>query len=423
MAEMVSPDKKLANLKDLLGRMGKQMALALPSHMKAERMARIALTACLKNPTLLECDVQSFAGSMLVLAQLGLEPDGNEAHLVPFRNRNRNVMEVQVIPDYKGLAKLARQSGEIKMMDWREVRQGDHFQYEYGSKAFIEHRPDDKPVHVKEKDGWVEKRPITHCYALAILDSGETVFEVMRWEDVEFHRDRYSKAAGSGPWITEAGQMGAKTCFRRLSKRLPRSTGLLRAVELDDKAEAAIPQDLGAVFTADMSDDPAAKDAPAGSGTVVTTVPPPAAEEVPGKPSKLDQVTGALKERNGKPKVEVIQGEKPLDTPPVAEPPAPPAKAPETAARAPQEPVGTVVEQPRPVAPGGTSPLAASLERNEVIGKIEGLMAALKLTPPEKGFLEQKHIGKLSRMDVPLEKLEAFQKELQTLAERKGRKK
>lgn len=437
MAEMVKPEQKLANLKDLLGRMGKQMALALPSHMKAERMARIALTACLKNPTLLECDVQSFAGAMLVLAQLGLEPDGNEAHLVPFRNKNRGVLEVQVIPDYKGLAKLARQSGEIKMMDWREVRQGDHFKYEYGSKAFIEHRPDDKPIHVKSKDGWAEARPITHCYALAILDSGETVFEVMRWEDVEFHRDRYSKAAGSGPWITEAGQMGAKTCFRRLSKRLPRSTGLLRAVELDDKAEAAIPQDLGAVFTADMSDDPAVKDAPA-AGVATAGPQSPAVEEVlPGKTSKLDAVTGALKERNGKPKVERVEEPPPAqerqETPPVTESSGSPAKAPETAVRAPHGPVlepsswttpitpSTVVERPSPPAPGA-SPLAASLERNEVISKIEVLMAQLKLTPPERGFLENKHIGKLSRVNVPIEKLEALKKELQTLADRQGQR-
>ena len=283
--EMAKPEQKLANLKDLLGRMNKQMSLALPSHMKAERMARIALTACLKTPKLLDCDIQSFAGAMLVLSALGLEPDGNEAHLVPFNNRRRNVMEVQVIPDYKGLAKLARQSGEIKVLDWREVRAGDVFKYEHGSKAYIQHVPSDEPIHAKDSEGrWVEKRPITHCYALAVLDSGETVFEAMRWDDIEWHRDCYSKSAGDGPWVTNPDAMGAKTCFRKLSKRLPRSTALMRAVELDEKAEQAIPQDLGAVFTGEPPDGSATKE--------------PVTEEARPR-SKLDEVTQALRESRG----------------------------------------------------------------------------------------------------------------------------
>jgi recombination protein RecT len=251
MPELVPTAKRVQSLRELLQKLVPQMSLALPPHMNAERMARIALTSALRTPKLLEADPASFAGAMLTCAQLGLEPDGREAHLVPFWNSRRKVVEVQVIPDYRGLAKLARQSGEIRSLDWREVRQGDRFEYQYGVGARLVHQPADEPVWAKDESGeWREVRPITHCYALAVLTSGEVLIEVMRREDIERHRDRYSRAAGEGPWVTDFPAMGAKTCFRRLAKRLPMSAILRTAVDLDERAEAGVPQDLGAVFDA-----------------------------------------------------------------------------------------------------------------------------------------------------------------------------
>jgi recombination protein RecT len=252
MPELVPVSKRVQSLRELLQKLVPQMSLALPPHMNAERMARIALTSALRTPKLLEADPASFAGAMLTCAQLGLEPDGREAHLVPFWNSRRKVTEVQVIPDYRGLAKLARQSGEIRSLDWREVRQGDRFEYQYGAGAYLKHVPADEPAWVRDESGeWREMRPITHCYAIATLTSGEILIEVMRREDIERHRDRYARAVGEGqPWVTEFGPMGAKTCFRRLAKRLPMSSMLRTAVDLDERAEAGVPQDLGAVFDA-----------------------------------------------------------------------------------------------------------------------------------------------------------------------------
>jgi recombination protein RecT len=290
MTQMVAPQQRMANLRGLLDKMKPQLALALPAHMKADRMARIALTTCLRTPKLLEADPASFAGAMLTCAQIGLEPDGREAHIVPFYNNKRRVLEVQVIPDYKGLAKLARQSREIKVLDWREVRRGDNFSYRYGTGATLTHVPADEPAHTKNGDRWDEARPVTHCYALAVLSSGETVFEVMRVEDIEWHRDRYSRASGDGPWVTDFPAMGAKTCFRKLSKKLPASTDLRRAVELDERAEAGQPQDLGDVFTASIEDvqgTPAADDKPRGALDTL-------ADKMEEKPTPADAAATAM---------------------------------------------------------------------------------------------------------------------------------
>ena len=91
--EIVKPDAKVANVREFLKRLQPQLAIALPKHLTPDRMARIALTAMLKNPRLFDCDPASLAGSLLVAAQMGLEVDGREAHLVPFNNRKRGVIE------------------------------------------------------------------------------------------------------------------------------------------------------------------------------------------------------------------------------------------------------------------------------------------------------------------------------------------
>lgn len=51
-----------------------QMALALPKHMTADRLARIATTEIRKVPKLASCDQASFLGAIMQCAQLGLEP-------------------------------------------------------------------------------------------------------------------------------------------------------------------------------------------------------------------------------------------------------------------------------------------------------------------------------------------------------------
>ena len=78
---------------DLLKRMHTQIEKALPSVITPERFTRIALTAYSRNEKLQECTAESFLGSMMQAAQLGVEPNTplGQAYLIPFRNRG--VME------------------------------------------------------------------------------------------------------------------------------------------------------------------------------------------------------------------------------------------------------------------------------------------------------------------------------------------
>ncbi|EDW4164247.1 recombination protein RecT, partial [Salmonella enterica subsp. enterica] len=70
--------------------MKEQLAAALPRHMTAERMIRIATTEIRKVPALGDCDTMSFVSAIVQCSQLGLEPGGalGHAYLLPFGNRN-----------------------------------------------------------------------------------------------------------------------------------------------------------------------------------------------------------------------------------------------------------------------------------------------------------------------------------------------
>ena len=222
-----------------------QMALALPKHLTADRMARIALTEIRKTPALGKCNQESFLGSVMQCAQLGLEPGSalGHAYLLPFGNGKAKdgLANVQLIIGYRGMIDLARRSGQIVSLTARSVHANDRFSYRLGLDETIEHVPSDG-----------ERGPLTHVYAVAKLKDGGVQFEVMSRLDIEVVR-KQSKAGTNGPWVTHFDEMAKKTAIRRLFKYLPVSIEMQTAVSLDERGEAGIDQDNAAVLTGEYS--------------------------------------------------------------------------------------------------------------------------------------------------------------------------
>ena len=260
------------NVRSLLSKSKEQIRMALPKHMSPERMMRIAMTSVQRTPKLLECDPITLLGAIIQSAQLGLEPDGvtGQAYLVPFRNNKKNRMEVQFIPGYKGLMSLARRSGEIGSIEARVVYEKDYFEFEFGLNPVLKHVPARLPEE--------ERGQITFFYAVArIKNFALPQFEVMSKEEVDDVRKR-SKAADSGPWVTDYIPMGQKTVIRRLCKFLPQNAELATAIALDEKAEVDLPQDLGVIVDANeigTDDAPAAKPLPSMPQAKSSAAPPP----------------------------------------------------------------------------------------------------------------------------------------------------
>lgn len=205
-----------------------QIQKALPSHMSAERMTRIALTATTKVPKLNECTPQSFFKCLLDLSSWGLEPDGRHAHLIPYGR------ECTLILDYKGIVELAYRSGYVKNIHADVVRAGDLFEYNLG--RVERHTPwafridSDKPK---------EAGDVVAAYCIVEMKDNAAKHEVMTRDEIDGIRKR-SKAGSSGPWVSDFSEMAKKTVFRRASKWLPLSAEMKDAFERDHDSLPAI---------------------------------------------------------------------------------------------------------------------------------------------------------------------------------------
>lgn len=217
-----------------------EMLKVLPKHMTPDRMARIALTAAMKNPKILQCTVESIMQCMLTCSQFGLEPDGRRAHLIPFEDRANKVILCTLIIDYKGLVELAIRSGKVAHLHADVVREGDLFEFSIGE--IKEHVPwflrrdSDKPAEVG--------RDIA-AYAFARMKDGSTAVAVLSIEEIYAIRDGSQgwKAFDKGitkqspwdpqNWVSEQ-EMKKKTALRRLTKMLPLSPEFRDAIDIDD---------------------------------------------------------------------------------------------------------------------------------------------------------------------------------------------
>ena len=222
--------EQIKTVKDLLERCGPQIAAALPKHLTAERLTRVAMTALQRIPTLLECDPKTLALAVMNAAELGLEPNLiGHCYLVPFNNKRTGKKEVQMMPGYKGLIDLARRSGEISTVDAQIVREDDEFKVTLGTDPTILHTPK------------FSTAPMTHAYAVIVLKDGGKQFSVMSKDQIEAIRAR-SKAKDSGPWVTDYEAMCKKTVLKQALKFAPCSIETQKAIAHDEAADAGITQ-------------------------------------------------------------------------------------------------------------------------------------------------------------------------------------
>ena len=216
----------------------RQIALALPQHLKPERMIRMAITTVRRTPKILECDPMTLVACIVQASEIGLELSGplGQAYIIPRKNKGR--MEATFQIGYRGFLRLAYNTGQVSFFNARAVRAGDLFNYSLGTNQFINHKPE-APRGAK----------ITHFYAVLQQKDGAADCEVWSLSDMEEHRDRYrsdkflkdQNKSYRGPWDDEFEAMGCKTMIRELSKRAPLSAELMSVAARDEYTEIGFP--------------------------------------------------------------------------------------------------------------------------------------------------------------------------------------
>lgn len=214
--QQVTAKKQPSTIKDFIKVYEGEIAKALPKVMTPERFTRIVTTALTTTPKLASCTPQSFIGSMLQAAQLGLEPNTplGQAYLIPYG------AQCQFQIGYRGMMELAYRGGEIRPIEAHVVYENDEFEFAYGLNPKLVHNPSMSGNGVPE---WV--------YALVRFKDGGYIFEVMSYEDALKHGEKYSKTYKNGPWQTEPEEMAKKTVIKKLLKYLPMKTEFVTADE------------------------------------------------------------------------------------------------------------------------------------------------------------------------------------------------
>lgn len=222
----------VASLRTMLEKSKDQIQIALPRHMTAERMIRVAMTAVQKQPKLMECTPISVLGAIVEASQLGLEPDGilGQAYLVPYYNNKTKRTEAQLQPGYRGLIALARRSGEVSTLYAELVYESDQFKISKGDTPRLKHEPNYDAAN---------RGAIRGAYAVVIYKDGGKDFEYMPLSELDKIKNQ-SKAKEFGPWQTHPEEMYRKCPIRRLAKRLPLSPEFQRAAVLDEYVDAGV---------------------------------------------------------------------------------------------------------------------------------------------------------------------------------------
>lgn len=228
----VSPAK---TLNDFMDKYKGQIALALPKHISADRMVRLAMTAFSQNAALQKCDMQSIFASVVIAAQLGLEIGvGGQGYLVPYKGK------ATFVPGWQGLVDLVSRAGRATV--WTgAVYRGDEFDWALGDRPFVKHRP------AGDGDSW---RDISHVYAIGRVNgSDHPVIEVWTMDRILRHLSKFNKVGGMHYALKDDGQnmemYARKVALLQVLKYMPKSVEVQRAVDVANVA------DTGKSFTFD----------------------------------------------------------------------------------------------------------------------------------------------------------------------------
>jgi recombination protein RecT len=216
-----------AGMLALIEQQKSQIARALPKHMDADRMIRIAWSTIKGNSKLLKCSPISVLNGVMEAAALGLEIDGvlGQAYLVPYALKG--VLHAQFQLGYKGMIVLAHRSGVVRGCAAEVVYERDQFDYCEGTESYLRHkralRDRGEPV----------------CVWAACVSGGEPVFRILDWDDIQ-RAKACSKGADSpdSPWQKHPASMWEKTGLRSLLKRQPFSSEVMRPIVVDEQRES-----------------------------------------------------------------------------------------------------------------------------------------------------------------------------------------
>lgn len=238
-----SPSTTPATLMRFLEKSKSSIEMALPKHLNAERMMRLALTCFSTTPALQKCTPVSILSSVIVAGQIGLEPGiTGQGYLIPYGDT------CTFVPGWQGLVGLLNNSGRATA--WTgAVFEGDVFDFQLGSNPILRHIPG---LNYGDPD------KIIWVYACGKVNGSEMpVIEVWPIDRVWRHRDQFNKVGKRHYSYGNPEMYARKVVLLQVLKYMPRSIELNNAIAANDAAEMgrAVKMDRGTVVDVDSDID------------------------------------------------------------------------------------------------------------------------------------------------------------------------
>lgn len=193
----------------------------------AEDFIETCIRAVKENPKLLQCDPKSLFGAVLLSAEIGLKPNTSQQHsfIIPYKGQAK----FQI--GYKGLIEIMYRNPRVKKIEARAVYENDEFDYGYGLKPYLNHKPARK-----------DRGKLDCVYATCLVDE-EPIFVVVEKAELDAIR-KFSQTIDTAYSPYNNGTdihnwMEIKAGVKALSKLIPTSNNvdMAKAVEYDSRFE------------------------------------------------------------------------------------------------------------------------------------------------------------------------------------------
>ena len=206
-----------------MDRLKPQLALALPKHLTADRMARLTLTAFSSTPKLQKCEPRTIAASIMTAGQLGLEPGVNgQGFLVPYGTT------CTFVPGWKGLVDLVARSGRGTVFTGVIYRDQEYTFTDGARRDLVIHNETDMDA----------PEDITHAYAIGwVRDAAMPIIELWRVSKIEKHRDKYNKVGRQHYSYRDWEMYARKVPLLQVLKYMPCSVEVANALAVSHAAE------------------------------------------------------------------------------------------------------------------------------------------------------------------------------------------
>lgn len=225
MSTNVTPQSNpVAAFSGFMDKFKPQLALALPKHMTADRMARLALTAFSTSTNLQKCDAKSIAASIMTAGQLGLEPGVNgQGYLIPYGTT------CTFVPGWKGLVDLVSRSGRGTVFTGVIFKDQSYTFTDGARRDLVIHNETDLDA----------PEDITHAYAIGwVKDAAMPIIELWSVEKIRKHRDKYNKVGAKHYSFRDWEMYARKIPLLQVLKYMPASIELANAIAVSHASES-----------------------------------------------------------------------------------------------------------------------------------------------------------------------------------------